>query len=180
MPPWSFCNIPSISTKAPCSAARSRIQILLKADSSPNGPAWSDSTNANALDVVPSTVASVCRRYLEQGLASAPVRRYTDHNPGAVTSEVEAHLIALSRSAPPEGREHWTSQLRANKLVEVKQVLAIPDYMKVSFAVRLGYALPTSFKYVRVHREVESFTHHNRYATKPGVPEPARDEKMPD
>jgi len=56
---------------------------------------------------------------------------------------------------------------------EVKHVLAIPDYMKISFAVRLGYPIPTGFKYVRVRREVESFAHHNRYGTKLSVREPA-------
>lgn len=49
---------------------------------------------------------------------------------------------------------------------EVKQILAIPDYLKISFAVRLGYPLSTSFKYLRVRRDVDSFAHHNRFGTK--------------
>ena len=52
-------------------------------------------------------------------------------------------------------------------------LLAIPEYMQISFAARLGYPIPTGFKYVRVRREVESFTHHNRYGIKLSVPEPA-------
>jgi len=33
--------------------------------------------------------------------------------------EKEAHLIALACSPPPEGREKWTMQLLADKMVEL-------------------------------------------------------------
>ena len=107
--------------------ALKRAQILLKADSSPDGPAWSDGAIADALDVVPSTVANVRRRYVERGLEATLHGRYTGHNYPVMTGEVEAHLIALSCSAPPDGRERWTLQLLANKLVELKQVEHISD-----------------------------------------------------
>lgn len=107
--------------------ALKRAQILLKADSSPDGPAWSDGAIADALDVVPSTVANVRRRYVERGLEATLQGRYTGHNHLVMTGDVEAHLIALSCSAPPDGREHWTLQLLANKLVELKQVAHISD-----------------------------------------------------
>jgi hypothetical protein len=107
--------------------ALKRAQILLKADSGPDGPAWSDSAIANALDVVPGTVANVRRRYVERGLASTLDGCYTGHNHSVVTGEVEAHLIALSCSEPPTGRERWTLQLLADKLVELKRVEHISD-----------------------------------------------------
>lgn len=107
--------------------ALKRAQILLKADSGPDGPAWSDSAIATALDVVPGTVANVRRRYVERGLASTLDGCYTGHNHSVVTGEVEAHLIALSCSAPPSGRERWTLQLLADKLVELKRVEHISD-----------------------------------------------------
>ena len=107
--------------------ALKRAQILLKADSSSDGPAWSDGAIADALDVVPSTVANVRRRYVERGLEATLHGRYTGHNYPVMTGEVEAHLIALSCSAPPDGRERWTLQLLANKLVELKQVEHISD-----------------------------------------------------
>ncbi len=107
--------------------ALKRAQILLKADSSPDGPAWSDSVIADALEVVPSTVANVRRRYNERGLAATLGGRYTGHNHRVVTGDVEAHLIALNCSAPPDGREHWTLQLLADKLVELQQVEHISD-----------------------------------------------------
>ena len=39
----------------------------------------------------------------------------------------EARLIALACSAPPEGRQEWTLQLLADRLVELKIVDAICD-----------------------------------------------------
>ena len=39
----------------------------------------------------------------------------------------EATLIALACSDPPEGREHWTMQLLADKLVELGVVESISD-----------------------------------------------------
>ena len=45
-----------------------------------------------------------------------------------------------------------------------KRILNIPEYMKVAYACRLGYPLHTSKpgKQLRVRRDVEEFTHHNR------------------
>ncbi len=49
---------------------------------------------------------------------------------------------------------------------EVKRLLGIPEYMKIAFASRLGYAVPTGFKYARVRRDVEDFAHHNKFGMK--------------
>jgi nitroreductase len=49
---------------------------------------------------------------------------------------------------------------------EVKRILDIPKYMKIAFAVRMGYPLSAPTKYLRVRRDVEDFTHHNRFGNK--------------
>jgi hypothetical protein len=36
--------------------------------------------------------------------------------------DLEAHLIALSCSAPPEGHKRWTLRMLANKAVELNYV----------------------------------------------------------
>jgi hypothetical protein len=41
------------------------------------------------------------------------------------------------------------------------EIVVIPDDLKIAFAVRLDYPIPSSVKYLRVRREVEDFTHHN-------------------
>jgi hypothetical protein len=37
--------------------------------------------------------------------------------PAKITGEVEAHIIATACSAPPEGKEHWSLTMIANKIV---------------------------------------------------------------
>ncbi len=48
---------------------------------------------------------------------------------------------------------------------EVKQILGIPDSLDIVYAIRLGYPLSDT-GYLRVRREVNDFTHHNRYDKK--------------
>lgn len=48
---------------------------------------------------------------------------------------------------------------------EIKQLLDVPEYMKIAYTCRLGY--PTSpTKYLRVRRNVEDFTHYNQFGNK--------------
>jgi transposase len=80
---------------------------------------------AEAMMTSPGTVSNVKRRYLEGGLEHGLQDR---PRPGAkpkIDGEVEAHLIALTCSEPPEGRERWTLRLLADKLVELELVESI-------------------------------------------------------
>jgi transposase len=104
-----------------------RAQILLKADERAADAGWSDEAISRALDVHPMTVVGVRRRYVEHGLDAVLHGRYTGHNPAIVTGEVEAHLIALTCSTPPLGRDAWTMQLLADKLVELSVVDHVSD-----------------------------------------------------
>ncbi len=104
-----------------------RAQILLKADEHAAGAGWSDDAISHAFEVHPMTVVGVRRRYVEHGLDAVLHGRYSGHNPTIVTGEVEAHLIALTCSTPPSGREHWTMQLLADTLVELSVVEHISD-----------------------------------------------------
>ena len=49
---------------------------------------------------------------------------------------------------------------------EVKRVLGIPRHMKIAYAIRLGYPLHSTYKYLRVRRDIERVVHHNRYGNK--------------
>lgn len=49
---------------------------------------------------------------------------------------------------------------------EIKQILNIPKYLKIAFASRLGYPSSKVSKYLRVRRNVEDFTHHNKFGSK--------------
>jgi hypothetical protein len=95
-------------------------RILLKADSGPHGPAWTDEAIAAALDVSVSTIARVRMRFARLGLATAlrrqpPRREYRRKLDG----EQEAHLVALACSAPPEGYGRWSLRLLADRMVEL-------------------------------------------------------------
>ena len=97
-------------------------RILLKADA--DGPdRWTDERIAEALEVSTATVARERRRFCEDGLEVALMPR----KPGrprrrVLDGRAEAHLIALSYSDPPEGRERWSMRLLADRMVELGHV----------------------------------------------------------
>lgn len=98
-------------------------RILLKADQSPGGPGWTDQVIAAALETSEPTIARVRQQFATDGLAAALTRRpsrrvYTRKLDGAQ----EAHLIAVTCSAPPAGRSRWVLRLLAAKLVELEVV----------------------------------------------------------
>ena len=101
-------------------------RVLLKADQGPGGPAWTDDTIAEALDISQPTVARIRRQYVETGLEAAlnrrsPTRAYVRKLDGAQ----EAQLIALACGKPPDGLDRWTLRLLADRLVELEVVDAI-------------------------------------------------------
>ncbi len=97
--------------------------ILLKADA--NGPNWTDEAIADAFSCHPNTVANIRQRFVEHGLEAALARRKRQYRPRLVDGEVEAQIIALRCSTPPEGRSSWTLRLLADKLVELEIVPSI-------------------------------------------------------
>jgi transposase len=106
-----------------------RARILLKADQADGGPAWEDARIAEALDCGVRTVERIRQRFVEQGLEAALGRKPQDRpsRERKLDGRGEARLIALACSAPPEGRQEWTLQLLADRLVELKVVDAICD-----------------------------------------------------
>ncbi len=98
------------------SAARSqtRARILLKAAEGSR-----DKDIIDALNVSPSMVAKTRQSCVEEGPESA----LKDHpRPGKapkLTDKQAAHLIAVACSDAPDGHNHWTLRLLANKVVEL-------------------------------------------------------------
>ena len=106
-----------------------RARILLKADQAEGGPAWEDAAIADALDCGQRTVERVRERFVERGLEQALGRKPQDRPSRVRTLDgaAEARLIAVACSPPPDGRDHWTLKLLADKLVELGVVEAISD-----------------------------------------------------
>ena len=100
-------------------------RILLKTDVE-GSDRWTDERITEALEVSTATVARQRRRYCEDGLEVAlmpkkpgkPRRRVLD-------GRAEAHLIALSCSDSPEGRERWSMRLLADRMVELGHVESV-------------------------------------------------------
>jgi transposase len=92
-----------------------RARILLKADEGN----LTDEGIAEALNVGYATVGRVRQRFVEEGLECALKE---GPRPGAKPKLDErqcAHLIAVACSEAPEGHDHWTLRLLANKVVEL-------------------------------------------------------------
>jgi transposase len=101
-------------------------RILLQADAAPGGPNWGDGQITAALRVERTTVYRVRAAFVEAGLEAALNRkRPTGRQYRKLDGAQEAHLVALACSAPPQGRQRWTLQLLADKMVELKVVDSI-------------------------------------------------------
>ncbi len=99
-----------------------RAQILLAADKG-----LTDAAIASAIHASVSTVERTRQRFVAGGVDWALNER---PRPGArpkLDGKAEAYLVALACSKPPEGRERWTMQLLADRLVALEQVEAISD-----------------------------------------------------
>jgi transposase len=101
-------------------------RILLKADSGPEAPAWSDEAISEALEVHATTVARVRQRFVEQGLEAAlrpkPTTRQYERK---LDGTAEARLIALACGPAPKGQARWTLRLLADRLIELEHVDSI-------------------------------------------------------
>ena len=98
-----------------------RARILLKADASEAGEAWSDGQISEALDTSVDTIARTRQQLVEGGIDAALTRR---HSPNSARKRIfdgaaEAKLIALACSEPPKGRSRWTLKLLESAVVEM-------------------------------------------------------------
>ena len=101
--------------------------VLLAADEGSAKGRTSEAQIARLLHVSRQTVHSIRQQYSEHGLSSAVHRkkRETPPIPAKITGDVEARIIALSCSEPPQGRSRWTLRLLADKAVELEYIESI-------------------------------------------------------
>lgn len=105
-----------------------RARVLLKADEGVHGPAWSDTTIAEAFEISVSKVQRLRQRLVDAGLAATLVRHPSPQaRPRKLDGVGEARLVTLACSAPPAGQARWTLQLLADQLVALEVVDAISD-----------------------------------------------------
>ena len=101
--------------------------VLLATDENSPAGRKSEAETAELFHVNRQTVHTIRKRYAEQGLAAAIGRKKRETPPvePKITGEVEAKIIALSCSAPPEGRSRWSLRLIADKAVEQQYIDSI-------------------------------------------------------
>lgn len=99
-----------------------RAQILLLVDAGAT-----DATIATSMHVGAATVARTRRKFAEGGLQRALTERPRPGRERRLDGRQEAHLVALACSQPPAGRERWTMQLLADRLVTLGVVETISD-----------------------------------------------------
>ena len=99
-----------------------RARILLKSDA---GESVEDV--AEALDVGTATVERVRRRFVAGGPDVAVERKPQPHRPQKrrLDGEGEAKLVMLACSTPPDGHDHWTLDLLADRMVKLSYVPAV-------------------------------------------------------
>lgn len=103
-----------------------RARILLLADRE-RQPKRSYQEIAEALLCGVSTVGSICRRYVVEGLEAALREKARPGAAPKITGEVEAKLVMLACSEPPDGRQRWTLRLLAEQMVELGYVESISN-----------------------------------------------------
>jgi len=90
---------------------------------------------ASALLCSVGAVRNIRRRFDQEGLQAA---LYDKPRPGAVpkvTGDVEAKLVMLACSEPPEGHARWTLRLLSDKMVELEYIdsishVTVGEYLK--------------------------------------------------
>lgn len=103
-----------------------RARILLMADENGPGGGWKDADIAKALGVHSRTVERIREKCVEWGMEAAlnHARRQQSRLP-LLDGAGEARLAQLACSQAPDGRERWSLQLLADKLIELEVVETI-------------------------------------------------------
>jgi hypothetical protein len=107
-------------------AKRQRAHLLLKADASAEGPAWTDEPMAEALDGSVATLHRTRQAYVVQGVEGALERqRPTGRQFCTLDGAQDARLAAIACHPPPEGQARWTLALLADQMVTLEIVAAM-------------------------------------------------------
>lgn len=102
-----------------------RSRILLELDESQGEPAGRREI-AERVGVDPDTITNVARAYAERGGDIAATiqrkKRLTPPIEPKITGEVEARLIALACSTPPQGYARWSLRLLERQVTLVEDI----------------------------------------------------------
>ncbi len=89
-----------------------RARILLKASEG-----WSDAELVEAFDECANTVTNVRTRFTKRGLDAVLYDQRQARRRQALSNAQAAHLIAIACSPVPDGHDHWTLRMLADKAI---------------------------------------------------------------
>ena len=95
---------------------QTRARVLLLVDGR-LGRGRTDEEVSQAVLTSVSTVKRTRGRFLAEGLAAALTEKPRPGHPPKITGEIEAQLVLLACTQAPEGHDHWTLRLLADRLV---------------------------------------------------------------
>ena len=102
-----------------------RANILLSRDVSEQRIAKKQSEISVEFNVAQPTVYQICQRYCEGGLERALYDRPRSGRPVALSEHQQAQFTALACSNAPEGHDHWTHSLLADRFVQLENACSI-------------------------------------------------------
>lgn len=103
-----------------------RARILLMADEAQEGGGWKDADIAKALSAYVRTVERTRQKCVEMGIETALNHaRHQKKRKKILDGDAEARLTQLACSEAPDGHEHWSMQMLADKLIELEVVETI-------------------------------------------------------
>jgi transposase len=106
---------------APVRMVRRAQALLLAAEEK------TDEVIAEQLRMGVATLERLRRRFVEEGLAASLRERPRPGPRPKLGPKQQAFVVALACTKPPEGRERWTMQLLAERVVELEIVPDITD-----------------------------------------------------
>ena len=108
-----------------------RANVLLLADEAEGRKRQKDIVIAGMLGITPQAVHYIKQHFLDRKAEEDPAKgikrkkRETPPVPAKCTGDIEAKIIALACSAPPEGRGKWTLRLISERAVELEVIPSI-------------------------------------------------------
>ena len=97
--------------------------VLLNCDENNPARLKKDSEIAGMLGITERTIENIRKKFVFDGLDVALAGKPSERvYMGKVDGDIEAHIIALSCSEPPEGFSRWSLRMLADKAVELNYI----------------------------------------------------------
>ncbi|GHU48337.1 hypothetical protein FACS1894200_05190 [Spirochaetia bacterium] len=103
-------------------------QILLKLDKKiPENKEWTYEKIGKAYGATEHTISKLAEKFVTEGLEALLTRKEQQNRCRKITGDIEARLVAIACSNPPEGCARWTLQLLADELIRLEIVDYVTD-----------------------------------------------------